>query len=145
MRWILAVLFLAGCGTTGALRQEPLDSGAQRLFRYPVSQVTEACKRALKSEGFDVREVAEVQDSVWSIMAVKGMSLMSYGELARITLAAEGPERTVARFITKKRLATNVAAKGDWSASIYEQMEGILSGRIVIEEENRAVRRRGPR
>lgn len=144
MRWIMLAVLLAGCATTGGLRQEPLDVGAQRLFRYPSDKVSEAAQAALRKSGFEVKEVAEVREGVWTIMATKGMSLMSYGELVRISLSADGTDKTVARFITKKRMATNVAAKGDWSTSIYEDMQGMLEGRIPHEKQT-TPRRRGPR
>lgn len=145
MRWVLLAMFVVACGTTGALRQEPLDHGAQRLFRYKVGWVSDAAKAALEKAGFDVKESAEVRDGVWTIMAVKGVSLMSYGELVRVTLFTEDSDKTVARLITKKRLATNVAAKGDWSAAIYEDMESILTDRRTMVEQAIEKARRPPR
>ena len=125
------IALLAGCATPSGIRNAPLDEGVQRLFRAPVEDVRTALKEALVETGFKVGEVAEVNDGVWIVVATKGMSLMSYGEIVRVILEDHGETKTVARFMTKRRLATNIAAKGDWSASIFEAVQT----RLAIEDQ----------
>ena len=53
--------------------------------------------------------------------------LDAYGELVRVVVA-QTPDRAVAvRVYTKRRLATNVTAKGDWSGPIFQQLDLILA------------------
>ena len=130
MRVLLLAIVLAGCATTGDLRQEPMEEGVQRLFRYPAAQVSEATQVALETAGFEISEVAEVEEGLWTVVAAKGMSPMSVGELVRVLLQADGPDKTVVRIITKRRLAI-ITAKSDWSATLYEDMKGFLADQRV--------------
>jgi hypothetical protein len=62
------------------------------------------------------------------IAAKRGVSLLSWGELVRV-VAQQTPDGTavVVRVFTKRRLATNITAKGDWSGTIFEQLDHILA------------------
>ena len=77
--------------------------------------------------GLNVDTVSTPDSLTWMIIAKKGMSLFSYGELVRVVVA-QTPDRAVAvRVYTKRRLATNVTAKGDWSGPIFQQLDLILA------------------
>jgi hypothetical protein len=64
--------------------------------------------------GLDVDAVSQPDSLTWIIIAKKGLSLISYGELVRVVVhqTAEGP--VAVRVITKRRVATNIVARGDW-------------------------------
>ena len=118
----LLLVLLAGCATTAGLRQVPLEDGAQRLFRAPLGEARQAAREALIEVGFEVAEEAEVEDGAWVLMATKGMTLTRFGEVVRVALNPEGIDKTLVRVVTKRRLATSITARGDWSMTIFEAM-----------------------
>ncbi len=45
------------------------------------------------------------------------------GELVRVVVQQTAPDTIAVRIISKKRMATNVAARGDYSQAILNDME----------------------
>lgn len=122
----LAVI-AAGCASAGGMRSEPLDAGEVKFYADSFSTVAPAARLAVLAAGLDVDTVSQPDSLTWMIIAKKGMSLFSYGELVRVVVhqTVEGPVEV--RVFTKRRLATNIAARGDWSGKIYEQLDHILA------------------
>jgi hypothetical protein len=66
----------------------------------------------------------EVDDHTWTILGKKDASAWSAGELVRrLVIQQTGADSTAVRIISKKRIATNVAARGDYSQAIFNDME----------------------
>ena len=121
------VLIAAACASTGGMVSEPLDAGEAKFYSAPLNTVAPAARQAVLAAGLDVDTVSQPDSLTWMILAKKGMSLFSYGELVRVVVRGT-PEGAVAvRVITKRRLATNIAARGDWSGKIFEQLDHILA------------------
>ncbi len=119
-----AMLVVAlGCATTSGLRNEALDEGVVRIYQAPLRETIEAGREAMVGSGIEVKEVNDVGDNTWMILGNKGGGIASYGELVRMVLSGSENGPTTVRVITKKRMATNVFAEGDWSRSIYDQMD----------------------
>jgi hypothetical protein len=125
----LAVLAgsLAACASTGGMRSQPLEAGETKVYAAALNTVAAAARQAVLAAGLKVDTVSQPDSLTWMIIAKKGMSLFSYGEVVRVVVQ-QTPEGAVAvRVFTKRRLATNLTAKGDWSKPIFEQLDHILS------------------
>jgi len=57
------------------------------------------------------------------IVAKKGMSAWSWGELVRVVVQELSNDRVAVRVLSKRRMATNVTAKGDYSEAIFSSIE----------------------
>ena len=127
--FLLAALGIAvaACASTAGLRSQPLDAGEAKFYAAPLNTVAPAARQAVLAAGLDVDSVSQTDSLTWMIIAKKGMSLFSYGERVRVVVqqTADGP--VAVRVFTKRRLATNITAKGDWSGPIFEQLDHILA------------------
>jgi hypothetical protein len=125
---LAVVAVIAGaCASTAGLRSAPLDAGETKFYAAPLAVVGPAARQAVLSAGLNVDTVSTPDSLTWMIIAKKGMSLFSYGKLVRVVVA-QTPEGAVAvRVFTKRRLATNITAKGDWSGPIFQQLDSILA------------------
>jgi hypothetical protein len=123
----VAVIVTAACASAGGMRAEPIDAGEAKFYAAPLATVAPAARQAVLSAGLDVDTVTQPDSLTWMIIAKKGMSLFSYGELVRVVAqqTPEGP--VVVRVFTKRRLATNITAKGDWSGRIFDELDHILA------------------
>ena len=57
------------------------------------------------------------------IIGKKGGSLFSYGELVRVVVEEHGENSTMVYVHTKRKMATNIFAKGDYSKTIFTNMD----------------------
>ena len=122
-----AAVIVAACASTAGLRSAPLDAGETKFYAAPLAVVGPAARQAVLSAGLNVDSVATLDSLTWMIIAKKGMSLFSYGELVRVVVAQTPDGAVAVRVFTKRRLATNVTAKGDWSGPIFHQLDLILA------------------
>ena len=122
------LILTAACASTGGMRSEPLDAGESKFYAAPLAVVAPAAREAVLSAGLDVDAVSQPDSVTWMIVAKKGMSLFSWGELVRV-VAQQTPDgaAVVVRVFTKRRLATNITAKGDWSGTIFDELDHILA------------------
>ena len=123
----VAAAIAAACASTAGLRSEPLDAGETKFYAAPLAVVGPAARQAVLSAGLNVDTVSTLDSLTWMIIAKKGMSLFSYGELVRVVVAQTPDGAVAVRVFTKRRLATNVTAKGDWSGAIFQQLDRILA------------------
>jgi len=124
---LAALASAAACASTGELRSEPLDRGETKFYAAQLAVVAPAARLAVLSADLEVDTVSQLDSLTWMIIATKGMSLFSNGELVRV-VAQQTPEGAVAvRVFTRRRLATNITARGDWSGRIFEQLDHILA------------------
>jgi len=117
------VLALCGaCASVGGLRTEPLNRGVSRDFASDYATVVSAARTAIISAGLAVDSFDQLNDATTVIIAKKAISKFSWGELVRVVVVSAGPDKSSVRVLTKRRLATNVTAKGDYSVNIFENM-----------------------
>ena len=119
----LALLAVPACATTGGMKSAPITEGVSRSFQGDYDRVLSAARESVVDAGLDIDEVSKVDDKTWMIIAKKGASAWSWGELVRVVVQETGPAETSVRVLTERRMATNVAAKGDYSKSIFSGME----------------------
>ena len=127
---LAVVAVVAGaCASTAGLRSAPLDAGETKFYAAPLAVVGPAARQAVLSVGLNVDTVSTPDSLTWMIIAKKGMSFFSYGELVRVVVAQTPDGAVAVRVFTKRRLATNVTAKGDWSGPIFRQLDSTLAAR----------------
>ena len=111
------------CATAAGMRGAPLQEGIAHTFTGEYDQVLTAAREALLEAGLTVEEVNKVNDTTWMIIGNRGTSAWSWGELVRLVVEQTDASQTTVRVLTERRLATNVTAKGDYSTSIFSNME----------------------
>src|SRR6266446_7421214 len=119
---VLALTLLAACASAGGMRAEPLDVGVVREFNGDYTTVLRATRNAVASAGLAVDSYDEVNDSTAMIVAKKGSSAWSWGELVRVVIQKTG-DRVAVRVLSRRKMATNVTAKGDYSDTIFSNID----------------------
>ena len=119
----LSLLALTACATTGGLKQEPLDQGVTRTFAGNYDTILKAARDATVATGLHLESVDKVDDRTWTLVGKKDASAWSWGEMVRVVVQQTAPDSTTVRVISKKRMATNVGARGDYSQAIFADME----------------------
>ena len=124
--WLLAsviwIMCLGGCATRTSMLSAPLDAGCSQTFSADYDRVITASRDALTSSGLDIEDASEVNNRTFVILAQKGMSMSSYGELVRVTVQGMSESETEVKVYTKRRLATNVTARGDWADTVFSNI-----------------------
>jgi len=118
----------SGCASVGGMRSEPLTAGQAEQFDGTVEQVLAAVRAAVVESDLAVEEANQVDGGSWVIIAKKGTSFWSWGELVRVVVAPTEQEGKVwVRVTTKRKMSANVSAKGDYSQSIFSSVRLALA------------------
>lgn len=88
--------------------------------------MTRAASDAVASIGLTVEEVAEVDADMWHVIATAGVSGFSWGELVRVSVQRHQGRPVDVWVLTRRRLATNITAKGDDSPDVFIRMNFAL-------------------
>lgn len=125
---VLAVVVLGtACATTGTVTSESPEAGRAFRFAEACARVTPLVVPTLEAFGFVVRSADSAEPCGTTVVARKPVSLASWGELVRVTVRpVDGG--TEVRILTRRALATNVTARGDWSGEIYRELLRGLDG-----------------
>jgi hypothetical protein len=127
-RWCIpALLVLAtACASTGGMVTEPVDVGTERTFDRDYPDVLRAARSAVTGAGLTIQTDSVLNDSTQMIVGTKGVSAWSWGELVRVVVQGTGPSRAQVHVLTKRKMATNITAKGDYSTTIFTVMADSL-------------------
>lgn len=121
---LLAICFVLSCSSASGIKEKPLSEGVTRSYSAAFGDVLKAAQQATVEAGLKIEEIYKVDESTWVIIAKTGTSAFSWGELVRIVVQKqESGSDTIVRVITKRKLATNVTAKGDYSDAILGTIE----------------------
>ena len=121
--FVLYFLFISGCATTNSLRNASVSSGVPRSFNAEFDRVLNVARESIVEAGLQIEDVYQTNENSWTIISLKPSSAFSYGELVRVVVQKTYNNTTLVRVLTKRRLATNIFAKGDYSTSIFSNME----------------------
>ena len=94
-----------------------------REFDGEYATVLRAARNAVAAAGLAIDSYQEVNDSTAMIVAKKGISAWSWGELIRVVVQKSADNRVGVRVLTRRRLATNLTAKGDYSDTIFSNLD----------------------
>ena len=127
LKTILIVLTaIAGaysCASTSGIRNAPFDQGTEHEFSGSYADVLSATRDAIIGAGLAIDSFEEVDTTTAVIVSKKGASTWSWGELVRVVVKGVSEEKTTVRVLTKRRLATNVTAKGDYAETIFSNID----------------------
>lgn len=73
--------------------------------------------------GLEIEEAYEANEETFVIIGKTGASGFSWGEYARAVVAKNDSGSTTVRVMTKKKMATNVTAEGDYSKEIFSSLD----------------------
>jgi hypothetical protein len=117
---------MAGCATTFDIRGEPLSRGVSRSFSAGYDRVVKAAHESVVESGLKIVDESIDIENTSTIVATRPVSMFSYGELVRVVIVRDSAEHTTVRVLTRRRVTTNVTARGDWSPPIFSRMESRL-------------------
>lgn len=115
-------IFMAGCTSTNTMRDAPLTEGTERNYEAAFDTVVEATRDAVADAGLGIEDAYAVDESTFVIIGRARSSAFSYGGYAR-AVVVRGEEETTVRVMTKRKLATNVTAKDDYSGPIFASLD----------------------
>jgi hypothetical protein len=129
----LAAIAVSGCRTVSGTRDVPLNEGVLRSYNADYRDVTSAADYAVRSIGLTVEEAGQVDAATWRVIASAGASAFSWGELVRVSVQQQRQGPSVAVWVlTRRRLATNITAKDDYSPEVFRRMDAALRSRRPV-------------
>ena len=122
-RLLPLAFLLTACNSMGGLRAAPVDNGTARTYVGSYSKVLLAAREALAGANLDIQEASEIEPGkTYMLIAKKGMSQFSFGEMVRVVVHKMDRSHTEVRVVTKRRGKLNVFAKGDYSKNVLDQV-----------------------
>jgi hypothetical protein len=112
-----------GCASAGGMRSAPLDLGVARTFDASYDRVLRAAREATVASGLAIDSFEQPDSITAVIVAKKGTSAFSWGELVRLVVQEVDSTHALVRVYSKRKLATNVTARGDYSTTIFQNVE----------------------
>ena len=109
------------------MRAAPVNEGVPRSYAGDYHEVTRAAYEAVQSLGLHVEEVRQISPVTWHVIATSGASAFSWGELVRVSVQRHPTSHVAVWVLTRRRLATNITAKDDYSPEIFQRMDLTLS------------------
>ena len=125
---VLAVL-CAACASVPGIKDQPVTAGKSRTYQASVEAVEKAARAAMVESGLAVEETYRTGDGALVIIGKAGMSAFGWGGLVRVIVQDGTNGQVVVRVLSKRKLATNVAAKGDHSESVFSGIAVHLDAR----------------
>jgi hypothetical protein len=115
-------LVAAACATPNSVHDEPLDEGYSRHYAAPFSHVVGAASAAIPEAGFSLEKTERPDSATVLLIGHKGMNLVSAGSYVRVMVLASDSSVTV-RVLTKKAVATNFMARGNYSGTLFSLID----------------------
>lgn len=122
---------VVGCSSATGVQNAPLHAGTSRPFTAEFNTVLRAAREAITESGLNVESANEVQPSVWMIMAKAPTSWWSAGEIVRVVVDRSGTNanEVMVRVYARKRISTNIGAKGDYATTLLSNIDLKLRSR----------------
>ncbi len=96
-----------------------------RRFPVPFDSVLTVVEDAVSAAGLGIDEARYVGPSSYTVIGTKGLTVGAsgnMGSMARVVVEAAG-DHTIVRVISRRRVGSQVAAKGDYSPEILSQIQ----------------------
>lgn len=122
---ILALIAAGACSSMTGVQNAPLHAGVSRAYTGEFNTVLRAAREAITESGLNVESANEVQPGAWMIMAKAPTSWWSAGEIIRVVVDRTGtnPGEVMVRVYSRKRIATNIGAKGDYATTLLSNID----------------------
>jgi hypothetical protein len=120
----LTVVLMTACASQSGVQNAPLHAGDSRTFEANFDRVLGAAQDAVGDAGLKVESSSRVDDNTYMIMGKAGTSAFSWGEIVRVVVVKEAAANsTTVRVYTRRKSSVNIAAKGDYSNTIFSNIE----------------------
>lgn len=106
-----------------AVQNAPLHAGVSRAFAHEYGSVLKLAREAILESGLIMELSSKIDDDTYMLIGKAKTSAFSWGELVRVLVSREGPNKTVVRVFSKRKVKVNITAKGDYSQSILSNLE----------------------
>src|SRR5271163_4349781 len=116
-------LVAAACASANSVHDEPLDEGYSRHYAAPFSHVVGAASAALPEAGFSLERTERPDSATVLLIGHKGMNLVSAGSYVRVMVLASADSSVTVRVVTKKAVATNFMARGNYSGTLFSLID----------------------
>jgi hypothetical protein len=123
---VAVVASVTGCRTVAGMRTAPVNEGIFRSYTADYYDVTRSAYEAVQSIGLTVEEVKQIDPATWHVIATSGASAFSWGELVRVSVQRRSAAPVAVWVLTRRRLATNITAKDDYSPDVFQRMDFTL-------------------
>ncbi len=116
---LLALLGAApACNSVSGVQEVAPTAGLHATLEADLPGVQEAAALAISANQLNVKAVTREGDTAWVVVASRGMTSSSYGELIRVRAVRRDSAETEVWIYEELRMTTNVAAKRDWSETL---------------------------
>jgi hypothetical protein len=105
------------------VQNAPLHAGDGRTFEANFDRVLGAAQDAMGDTGLKVESSTQVDANTYMLMGKAGTSAFSWGEIVRVVVLRDSPTNTTVRVYTRRKSAVNIAAKGDYSNTIFSNID----------------------
>lgn len=105
------------------VKNAPLHAGEARTFESPYKATIKYARSACTESGLVLESTEEIDEDTYMILAKAKVSAFSWGEIVRVVIEKKSESKSVVRVYTKKRVGLNVAAKGNYSNTIFSNVE----------------------
>lgn len=124
---VILALTQTGCATTSSVANASGKSAVPFDLPEPCLVVREVLEPALIELKFKIESIEDSNSCNRTVVATKTVSAFSWGEIVRVSLRETDSRSSKLEITTERRLATNITAKGDWSAEIHDAVLGKLA------------------
>ena len=129
-----------GCATTAQLRDQPLTAGSIQAFPRRFTEVRDAGCEAIRSYGWQIREVGTPNDTTWWALASRGTDIMTtWGTVARLVVFDSRSDTTVALVRSEEAAAANFNDRNEWAPKFFYRMGEIMTGQRPVRDNPCAV------
>jgi len=127
--FLLALLCMCGgCATSSGIQKSALDKGPAETFGAPLPRVVDATRQSMMELKLGINTDRAIDDDSHMLVGEIGMSAFSYGEVVRAIIDDNGDDTSTVHVVTKRKLATNIIAKGNWAPDIFKRVREKLGG-----------------
>jgi hypothetical protein len=119
----LMTVFGLSCASVSTVKNAPLHVGKNQAFPADFDTIVEAASQAMVEAGLEIDSRDEIDKDTYMIVGKKSSSAFSWGELVRVVVVRKESAETEVRVHSKRRVAANITAKGDYSDQIFAGIE----------------------
>ncbi len=124
---LLTLLCLGGgCATSSGIQKSALDQGPAETFPAPLPRVVDATRQSMMELKLGINTDRAVDADTHMLVGEIGLSAFSYGGVVRAVIDDNGDDTSTVHVVTKRKLATNITAKGNWAPDIFKRVRAKL-------------------
>lgn len=133
--FIIALLFQGACTTVDSIAKVKEADGSSFTLETPCADVKEVLIPAIVSLDFKIKLLEDNGECDRKLVAANDLSALSWGELVNVRLWPIDDSTTRLTVTTKRRLVSNITARGDWSKEVLVAVMQKLNAAKDIQKE----------